>query len=164
MAIWCEQLMVVCSLQHQTYWWEKPKLWRRSNGGPNRVFWWRQNNLYLFCHFWGRLPKLCGKLFVIVLMYLLGSCFFYLHIFHRKTTPSNGPLGGITFWFPCLTPTSSGSGLKCFSSAIYRYLLSNACLLFKQSCCIFFPQHNEFSGHCALLVWDGCHDHAENSA
>lgn len=66
MAIWCEQLMVVCSQQHQTEWWEKPKLWRRSNGGPSRVFWWCQNNLHLFCYFWGRPPKLCGKLCVVV--------------------------------------------------------------------------------------------------
>lgn len=36
---------------------------------------------------------------------VLSSC-------HRKTILSSGLLGGITFLSPCLTPTSSGLGMK----------------------------------------------------
>jgi len=29
---------------------------------------------------------------------------------------------------------------------------------------VFVFQHHEFPGHCALPVWDGCHDYVENPA
>lgn len=40
---------------------------------------------------------------------VFNKCFTCLY---SKTMTSNGPLGGTTSWSPCLTPTSSGLGMK----------------------------------------------------
>lgn len=43
-------------------------------------------------------------------------------LFYRKTMKSNGPLDGTTSWSPCLTPTSSGLGMKIFFTLCTLYL------------------------------------------
>lgn len=48
-------IFVCCAQQHQTCWWENPKLWWRCpNGSPGRFWQWCVDSLHLLCLFWGR--------------------------------------------------------------------------------------------------------------
>lgn len=75
---------------------------------------------------------------------------------------SNGLQGGITFWCLCLTATSSGLGELSLSLSLSK-VFSDIHMHINDLFPLHSVKHHELSSHCALPLWHGGHDHAEDT-